>query len=131
MCTGTDEEDAIRLDNWFKLHFPGLSYGRLKKLLRTGQVRVDGRRAKAGLRLEVGQSVRIPPIIDLPVQKKVRLGLSEADRRFVESLVIHKDPDVLVIDKPAGLAVQGGSGVVQGGSGGVQGGSGEHGVITV
>ena len=113
MCTVTDEEDAIRLDNWFKLHFPGLSYGRLQKLLRTGQVRVDGRRAKAGLRLEVGQSVRIPPIIDLPVQKKVRLGLSEADRRFVESLVIHKDPDVLVIDKPAGVAVQGGSGITR------------------
>ena len=48
-------EDAIRLDNWFKQHFPTLGYGRLQKLLRTGQVRVDGKRAKAGLRLAPGQ----------------------------------------------------------------------------
>ena len=108
-----NEEDAIRLDNWFKQHFPGLGYGRLQKLLRTGQVRVDGRRAKAGLRLEAGQSVRIPPISDAIVPVKARAELSDADRRFVQSLVIHKDPDVLVIDKPAGLVVQGGTGVTR------------------
>ena len=113
MCTVTDEEDAIRLDNWFKHHFPDLGYGRLQKLLRTGQVRVDGRRAKTGLRLEAGQSVRIPPISDAPAPKKVRRELSDSDRRFVEGLVIHKDPDVLVIDKPPDLTVQGGTGVTR------------------
>lgn len=111
--TVADAEDAIRLDNWFKQHFPDLGYGRLQKLLRTGQVRVDGRRAKAGLRLEAGQSVRIPPISDEPAPKKEPKALSDADRAFVQSLVIHKDPDVLVIDKPAGLAVQGGTGLVR------------------
>ena len=103
------DEDAIRLDHWFKQHFPDLGYGRLQKLLRTGQVRVDGRRAKAGLRLTVGQSVRIPPISDQPAPRKKREPLSEEDTRFVRSLVIHRDDDVLVIDKPAGLAVQGGT----------------------
>ncbi len=111
--TVTEEDDAIRLDNWFKQHYPDLGYGRLQKLLRTGQVRVDGRRAKAGLRLETGQSVRIPPISDQPVPKKLPRRLSEADSRFVQSLVIHKDDDVLVIDKPAGLPVQGGTGVTR------------------
>ena len=108
-----EDEDAIRLDNWFKQHYPDLGYGRLQKLLRTGQVRVDGRRAKAGLRLEAGQSVRIPPITDTPAPKRAPRKLSEPDLRFVQDLVIHKDPDVLVIDKPAGLAVQGGTGVTR------------------
>lgn len=109
--TVAPEEDAIRLDNWFKQHFPGLSYGRLQKLLRTGQVRVDGRRAKAGLRLAAGQSVRVPPIGDAPAPKIRPEALDDSDLRFVRDLVIHKDPDVLVINKPAGLAVQGGTGV--------------------
>lgn len=111
--TVTDAEDAIRLDNWFKQNFPELGYGRLQKLLRTGQVRVDGHRAKAGLRLEAGQSIRVPPISDEPAPKKRPQELSDADIAFVRDLVIHKDPDVLVIDKPAGLAVQGGTGVTR------------------
>lgn len=111
--TVAEADDAIRLDNWFKQHYPDLGYGRLQKLLRTGQVRVDGRRAKAGLRLEAGQAVRIPPISDKPAPKVQPRQMSEADSRFVQSLVIHKDDDVLVIDKPAGLPVQGGTGVTR------------------
>lgn len=113
MRTVAEAEDAIRLDNWFKQYYPDLGYGLLQKLLRTGQVRVDGRRAKASLRLEAGQAVRIPPISDQPAPKVQPRQLSEADSRFVQSLVIHKDDDVLVIDKPAGLPVQGGTGVTR------------------
>jgi 23S rRNA pseudouridine955/2504/2580 synthase len=58
-----DEAD-IRLDRWFKRHFPLLSHGHLEKLLRTGQVRIDGKRAKANVRLEPGQTVRVPPLGD-------------------------------------------------------------------
>lgn len=109
--TVAEGEDAIRLDQWFKQHFPSLGYGRLQKLLRTGQVRVDGKRAKAGLRLAAGQSVRIPPISDSPAAGKRPARLNDEDVRFMHSLVIHRDNDVLAIDKPAGLAVQGGTGI--------------------
>ncbi len=111
--TVSSDEDEIRLDHWFKQHYPGLGYGRLQKLLRTGQVRVDGRRAKAGLRLVPGQLVRVPPISDAAVPRKQREEVSERDAAFVRELVIHCDADVLVIDKPAGLPVQGGSGVTR------------------
>lgn len=107
------DEDAMRLDHWFKRHYPALGYGRLQKLLRTGQVRVDGGRAKPGLRLEAGQSVRVPP---LRMVQKVKRGppkLSAADIEFAQGLVIHRDPDVLAINKPAGLAVQGGTGTIR------------------
>jgi 23S rRNA pseudouridine955/2504/2580 synthase len=90
-----------------------LGYGRLQKLLRTGQVRVDGRRAKPGLRLAAGQAVRVPPLDDVTAQKRERPPVSAADADFVRALVIHKDDDVLAINKPAGLAVQGGSGTVR------------------
>ena len=99
-----------RLDRWFLKHFPELPRGRLQKLLRTGQVRVDGKRAKAGLRLIVGQEIRIPPItVTATVSKERRREISEDDTAFVQSLVLHMDRDIIVIDKPAGLAVHGGS----------------------
>ena len=73
--TVADEDDAIRLDRWFKAHFPRLGYWRLQKLLRTGQVRVDGRRAKPGLRLAAGQAVRVPPAGRWPVGVGGRLRI--------------------------------------------------------
>src|SRR3546814_5015810 len=66
------DEGEQRLDRWFKRHFPGLGHSHLSKLLRTGQVRVDGKRAKADQRLEAGQSVRIPPMEDAPAPTPVR-----------------------------------------------------------
>lgn len=107
----SEEEDGLRLDRWFKRRFPMLTHGRLEKLLRTGQVRIDGARAKANARLEAGQVVRVPPLGDeasKPAPKPER-GVSDADAAFVRSLVIHKDKSVLVLNKPAGLAVQGGT----------------------
>lgn len=107
----TQEEDGVRLDRWFKRRFPMLTHGRLEKLLRTGQVRVDGARAKANVRLEAGQVVRVPPLGEeaaKPAPKPER-SVSDKDAEFVRSLVIHKDKSVLVLNKPAGLAVQGGT----------------------
>ncbi len=104
-------EDGLRLDRWFKARFPALTHGRLEKLLRTGQVRVDGGRVKANTRLEAGQVVRVPPLGEAgaPATRKDRPKLNPHDVAFVQSLVIHKDDDVLVLNKPAGLAVQGGT----------------------
>ena len=105
------DEDGMRLDRWFKAHFPDVAHGRLRKLLRTGQVRVDGARSKANTRLESGQTVRIPP---LPKAGDGAGGgrdrsLSFDDAEWVRTLVLHRDRDIIVIDKPSGLAVQGGT----------------------
>jgi 23S rRNA pseudouridine955/2504/2580 synthase len=109
-----------RLDRWFKRHFPALGHGRLEKLLRTGQVRLDGKRAKAGDRVEAGQVVRVPPLGEAPDRSPGLSGQPQprrprvVDDRWAMTLqksVLYKDDDVLVIDKPAGLAVQGGSGL--------------------
>jgi 23S rRNA pseudouridine955/2504/2580 synthase len=106
-----DDEADLRLDRWFRRHFPGLQHGRLEKLLRTGQIRVDGKRAKANARLVPGQTIRIPPGIEKGLAERgERPAVREADARFVQSLVIHRDKDVIAINKPPGLAVQGGTG---------------------
>ncbi|MBL8643726.1 MAG: RluA family pseudouridine synthase, partial [Rhodospirillaceae bacterium] len=101
----------MRLDRWFKRRYPALTHGRLEKLLRTGQIRVDGARAKANTRLEAGQTVRIPPLGTESTQsrKPKPAGVSPKDAAFIQSLVIYKDADMIAVNKPAGLAVQGGS----------------------
>jgi 23S rRNA pseudouridine955/2504/2580 synthase len=106
------EDAEIRLDRWFKRHFPALGHGRLEKLLRTGQVRIDGRRAAAGDRLAAGQLVRVPPFGDLaaPTPAERTPPLRPRDVQMLRERVLHIDDDVIVIDKPAGLAVQGGTG---------------------
>lgn len=112
--TITDDEADLRLDRWFKRRFPLLGHGRLEKLLRTGQVRVDGKRAKANLRLQAGQEIRVPPGADKPppegAVERGKPKLSAEDADFVRSLVIFRDADVIAINKPPGLAVQGGTG---------------------
>jgi len=107
------DEDGMRLDRWFKLHYPMINHGRLSKLLRTGQVRVDGGRVKASSRLEKGQTVRIPPVnleatasSGEPAKPK---PLSAHDKAYFESMVLFEDKHLYVLNKPAGLAVQGGS----------------------
>jgi 23S rRNA pseudouridine955/2504/2580 synthase len=105
------DEAEIRLDRWFHRHFPEVSHGRLQKLLRTGQVRVDGRRAAAGARLRAGQSVRIPPLGE-PGEAGPRrrdISVSPQDADWLRSLILHEDEALLVLNKPAGLAVQGGT----------------------
>jgi 23S rRNA pseudouridine955/2504/2580 synthase len=105
------DDDGIRLDRWFKRHYPHVVHSALEKLLRTGQVRVDGGRAKANIRLEKGQTIRVPPL-PKPVEEGVEVRKSEAnpkDKAFVRSLTVYEDDDILVVNKPHGLAVQGGS----------------------
>ena len=104
------DEAGLRLDRWFRRHFPQLTHGRLQKLLRTGQVRVDGKRVEANLRLKAGQSVRVPPLGDAPPPKAGPRPVPEREAERLREAVLHKDDDVIVIDKPAGLAVQGGTG---------------------
>jgi len=108
-----DDEVDLRLDRWFSIHFPELNHGRLQKLLRKGQVRVDGRRAKAGLRLAAGAQVRVPPLGAPPAEKpreKPEPTISKADADLIQSLVLYKDQDAIALNKPPGLAVQGGTG---------------------
>ena len=120
MSTSTEvekDEAGLRLDRWFKRHYPGLGHGHLEKLLRTGQVRVDGKRAKAGDRLEAGQAIRLPPQINSisPQQPDTRPVRTKggADKAFMESLVIHEDASAFVLNKPSGIPSQGGSGVTR------------------
>jgi 23S rRNA pseudouridine955/2504/2580 synthase len=106
------EEADQRLDRWLRRRFPGLTQGRIEKLLRKGEIRLDGKRADGKTRIFAGQMVRLPPNIEkaVVVHKDGPAPVSEADARFVRSLVIHEDADVIAINKPAGLAVQGGTG---------------------
>jgi len=109
------DEAGIRLDRWFKRHYPALGHGPLEKLLRTGQVRIDGKRAHAGDRLEPGQAIRIPPQLEsitAAQAEALRSSLPKtSDIEFMHGLVIYEDPSLFVLNKPSGIPTQGGSGV--------------------
>ena len=105
-------EEGWRLDRWVRHHCPGLPHGTLQKLLRTGQFRVDGKRVEASDRLSSGQMVRVPPLpsVEAPA---ARAAVRPEDERLIRSLVIHEDGRLLALNKPAGLAVQGGTGTTR------------------
>jgi 23S rRNA pseudouridine955/2504/2580 synthase len=109
----TADEAELRLDRWFKRHFPAIGHGLLEKWLRTGQVRVDGRRAKSNQRLEAGQELRIPPLPAGPAPKPEArpVAVDDATARMLRDAVLYKDAEVIAINKPPGLAVQGGTGM--------------------
>jgi len=100
------DETDVRLDRWFKRHYPQVTHGQLEKWLRTGQIRLDGKRVKANARLVAGQKIRIPPIVDAPVKQVATAGKDKAIKQWV----LFEDADVLILNKPPGLAVQGGTG---------------------
>jgi 23S rRNA pseudouridine955/2504/2580 synthase len=105
-------EDGVRLDRWFKRRWPHLSHIQINKLARSGQIRVDGARAKADTRLTAGAQVRVPPLPDAPDPGEKKT-ISDGDVKFAKSLVLYEDEEVLVLNKPAGLAVQGGTKTTQ------------------
>lgn len=118
--TVTADEAGIRLDRWFRRHYADLGHGRLEKLLRTGQIRVDGGRSKSSTRLEAGQVIRVPPLgtsntasAGSAPAKRPSPKLDPAEEKALMAMVIHRDDDVLALNKPPGLAVQGGSGLKQ------------------
>lgn len=105
------DEAGIRLDRWFRRHFPDLPHGRLEKLLRGGQIRVDSARVRAGTRLHAGQRVRVPPLGEAAARSAPAPTLDAEAAGDLRRRVLYRDDELLVIDKPPGLAVQGGSGV--------------------
>ncbi len=106
------EDDGIRLDRWFKRHFPALTHGRLEKLLRKGEVRLDGKRADSSTRLASGQVMRLPPQV---IHDKVELKPKPvvATTRKLEDNILYMDKHLFVLNKPSGLATQGGSGLTE------------------
>lgn len=110
----TADEDNMRVDRFLEARFPGLSFSHIQRIVRKGELRVDGKRADSKDRLSEGQSVRIPPLrLDTPKAAGV---LSEAQSKTLAALkemTLFEDADVLVLNKPAGLAVQGGSGTTR------------------
>jgi 23S rRNA pseudouridine955/2504/2580 synthase len=111
--TVTEDEAEIRLDRWFRRHFPGLTQGAIQKLCRTGQVRVDGHRAGAATRLAAGQSVRVPPLPAAPATPRPVLEIDPNTARDLQNAVLYRDDHLIVLNKPAGLPVQGGPGIIQ------------------
>jgi len=110
----TPDESGMRVDRFLEARFPGLSFSHIQRVIRKGELRVNGKRVDAKDRLQAGQAVRVPPLkLDAP---KPRGPASEADektRAFLRSITLYEDADVLVLNKPMGLAVQGGSGMTR------------------
>lgn len=108
----------MRVDRWLKAHVPSLPHSLVQKLLRTGQIKVNGARAKADKRLDKGDEVTVRRLAALMQQGeepqaspslRAPLGVSKADRNFIESLILFEDDELLVLNKPYGIAVQGGT----------------------
>ena len=114
--TVTDDDDGIRLDRWFKRHLPDVSFNLVSRWARTGQLRVAGKRAVPGDRLEAGQEIRVPPVEPTakPARRQVRRDpLTAEEEQYVRDMVIHQDEHAFVLNKPPGLATQGGTKTTQ------------------
>ena len=109
--TVTEDEADNRLDRFLRRRFPALTQGVLQKLCRTGQIRVDGRRVEASVRLVPGQAVRVPP---MPAGPEVHAPVvTAADVKEIERMVLYRDEQIIVLNKPSGLATQGGPGITR------------------
>ena len=118
--TVSDDEADIRLGRWFRRHFPGVPQSAIQKLCRTGQLRVDGKRAEAATRLASGQAVRIPPLPAAPEARPAHDANPGANSaaiasaaREIEAMTLYQDDHLMVLDKPYGLSVQGGPGITR------------------
>ena len=103
-----EQDDGMRLNRWFLKYYPDLPLSRLQKLLRTKQIKVDGKKCETSLKLQAGWEIRIPPLEDKP-QEKGKDFVSDKNAELIQSMVIYKDENIIVLNKPSGLAVQGGT----------------------
>ncbi|MGR3760698.1 RluA family pseudouridine synthase [Roseobacteraceae bacterium NS-SX3] len=110
MITVSEDDGGQRLDRWLRRLFPHVAQGRIEKMCRKGELRVDGSRAKASTRVEAGQTVRVPPLPEAGAPAPVKSRVSQADARMIQDCVLYKDDDIIAINKPSGLPTQGGSG---------------------
>jgi len=108
--TVSADEDGMRVDRFFEARFPGLSFSHIQRIIRKGEVRVNGKRTEPKARLAGGQQVRVPPLSVEAPTPRADAPADLRDRAFLKSITLYEDDDVMVLDKPAGLAVQGGSG---------------------
>ena len=115
--TVSEDDDGIRLDRWFKRHMPEVSFNLVSRWARTGQLRLAGKRAVPGDRIETGQEIRIPPPEAAPSRtgrpQRKRETLTADEEQFVRDMVIYEDPNAFVLNKPPGLATQGGTKTTQ------------------
>lgn len=103
-------EGDQRLDRWFRRRFPQVSQGRIEKMCRKGEIRLDGGRVKAATRVEVGQMVRVPPVPDVAAPARTTTPqISDADAKMIQRAVLYRDDHILALNKPPGLPSQGGS----------------------
>ncbi len=111
--TVTPDENDMRVDRFFEARFPGLSFSHIQRIIRKGEVRVNGKRTQPKARLEAGQRLRIPPLkLEAPAPRD-DAPAAQKDRAFIKGITLYEDADVLVLNKPMGLAVQGGSGTTR------------------
>jgi 23S rRNA pseudouridine955/2504/2580 synthase len=111
--TVTSDENNMRVDRFFEARFPGLSFSHIQRIIRKGEVRVNGKRTQPKARLEAGQAVRVPPLKLEPPKPHDDAPEAQKDRAFLKGITLYEDDDVMVLNKPMGLAVQGGSGTVR------------------
>ena len=105
-----EDEAGMRVDRWFRRRYPELPQTHLNKIVRKGEVRVDGKRVEISTRLEAGQNVRVPPLRAPEKPAQAEKNADPADVEALRAMTLYEDKDVLVLNKPFGLAVQGGSG---------------------
>jgi 23S rRNA pseudouridine955/2504/2580 synthase len=107
------DDDGIRLDRWFRRHYPAVTHVLLQKLLRKGEVRLDGKRADAATRISTGQAVRLPPQVVHARDERPQKRVPQKPMGSLADRILYMDKQVIVLDKPAGLATQGGSGLTR------------------
>src|SRR3569832_185585 len=104
--TVSEDDDGIRLDRWFKRHVPDVSFNIVSRWARTGQLRLNGKKAAPGDRIEAGQEIRFPPADAMPARPARaaprRNPLTEDETQFVREMVIYQDPQAFVLNKPPG-----------------------------
>ncbi len=103
-----EADSDMRVDRWFRQHYPAVRHGALEKMLRKGQIKVDGKKVKASRRLMSGEVIRVPPIDETPAPR-AKPEISAEDKKMMRDMVIYEDDHILALNKPAGIAVQGGT----------------------